>query len=134
MFNVYNIFEIIIIKDMDNLNVKKYEEVLKKNEVELQKKLGEFKNITDMGSDTEGELLEEEADEAEELVKKYEEVLKKNEVELQKKLGEFKNITDMGSDTEGELLEEEADEAEELVINAGQKQILKERLADVQGA
>ena len=87
MFNVYNIFEIIIIKDMDNLNVKKYEEVLKKNEVELQKKLGEFKNITDMGSDTEGELLE-----------------------------------------------EEADEAEELVINAGEKQILKERLADVQGA
>ena len=87
MFNVYNIFEIIIIKDMDNLNVKKYEEVWKKNEVELQKKLGEFKNITDMGSDTEGELLE-----------------------------------------------EEADEAEELVINAGEKQILKERLADVQGA
>lgn len=65
-------------------------------------------------------------------IKKYEEVLKKSETELTKKLGEFKNVTDMGSDTEGELLEEEADEAEELVTNAGEKQILKERLEDVQ--
>ena len=50
------------------MDIKNYEEKLKKEKAELEKQLKIIPEVTEMGSDTEGEVSEEEADEAEEFV------------------------------------------------------------------
>lgn len=68
---------------MTKENLKKYEEMLLKRRMELEKELGATPLVTEMGSDTEGEIGEEEADEAEEMTTNY--ALRQN---LREELGE----------------------------------------------
>ncbi len=56
---------------MTKEELKKYEEILLKRRAELEKELKDIPLVTEMGSDTEGEIREEEADEAEEMTTNY---------------------------------------------------------------
>ena len=51
------------------MDFKKYEEKLLKEKAELEKQVTSVPEVTEMGSDIEGEVFEEEADEAEEFSK-----------------------------------------------------------------
>lgn len=50
------------------MDTKQYEEKLKKEKAELEAQLKKMPEVPNLGDDTEGELFEEEADEAEEYV------------------------------------------------------------------
>lgn len=51
--------------------LEKYEAILLKRRAELEKELKDIPLVTEMGADTEGEIREEEADEAEEMTTNY---------------------------------------------------------------
>ncbi len=56
---------------MNNEELKSFESMLLKKKEELEKELGNTPLVTEMGSDTEGEMFDEEADEAEEIGTNY---------------------------------------------------------------
>lgn len=80
---------------MNNQDPKKYEEILLKRRTELEKELKDIPLVTEMGTDTEGEIKEEEADEAEEMTTNYalRQTLREELGEVNKALESVKNGT-----------------------------------------
>lgn len=62
------------------------------------------------------------------------EQLEKEAGELEVEIKDASKEPDYGSDIEGEVGEEEADEAEEEGLELGVKQVLKERMEDIEAA
>jgi RNA polymerase-binding transcription factor DksA len=60
--------------------------------------------------------------------------LEKERQNLTLELKKMPEVPELGSDVEGEVFEEEADEAEEYSTNLGIKDVLKQRLADIESA
>lgn len=56
---------------MNKEDLKKYEELLIKRRLDLETELKDLPLVTEMGADTEGEIREEEADEAEEMTTNF---------------------------------------------------------------
>lgn len=92
-------------------DLKKYEEILLKRKAELEKELSAIPLVTEMGSDTEGEIREEEADEAEEMTTNYalrqtlrEELGEVNKALENVKTGTYGKCEKCGKDIELEVL------------------------------
>jgi len=94
---------------MNKEDLKKYEELLVKRRLELEKELKDLPIVTEMGTDTEGEIREEEADEAEEMTTNYglRQSLREELGEVNKALENIKNGTYGKCEKCGAVIEKE---------------------------